>query len=77
MREMLVRSYLHRSRLDGAPALEAARLFARDIDAPRLLDLLGEDPDVTAEPRRAGLPDHVSARPGHVDTEHLGASVLP
>ena len=40
MREMLVRSHLHRSALDGDPALQAARLFARDIDDPLLLGLL-------------------------------------
>ena len=40
MREMLVRSHLHRSALDGEPALQAARLFARDIDDPLLHGLL-------------------------------------
>jgi hypothetical protein len=40
MREMLVRSHLHRSALDGKPALEVARLFARDVDNPALAHML-------------------------------------
>ena len=37
MREMLVRSHLHRAALGIAGAAAAARLFARDIDNPALL----------------------------------------
>ena len=38
VRETLVRSHLHRAALGDAAAAEAARLFARDIDNPIVLD---------------------------------------
>jgi hypothetical protein len=41
MREMLVRSHLHRVALGDITAMDAARLFARDIDNPRLLSATG------------------------------------
>jgi DNA-binding SARP family transcriptional activator len=44
MRELLARSYLHRSRAGEASALEVARLVAADIDNPALSALLEEEP---------------------------------
>jgi DNA-binding SARP family transcriptional activator len=41
MREMLVRSHLHRAALGDTAAAEAARVFARDIDNPSLLGSMG------------------------------------
>ncbi len=48
MREMLVRSHLHRAALGDAAAAEAARLFARDIDNPMLLAPMGLLPSIAA-----------------------------
>jgi hypothetical protein len=50
MREMLVRSHLHRAALGDGPAMEAARLFARDIDNPLLLGSMGLEPVGAAAP---------------------------
>lgn len=41
MREMLVRAHLHRAAIGDADAMEAAVLFARDIDNPALLESIG------------------------------------
>jgi DNA-binding SARP family transcriptional activator len=44
MRELLARSYLHRSRVGDASAIEVARVVAADIDNPALSALLDEEP---------------------------------
>jgi DNA-binding SARP family transcriptional activator len=44
MRELLARSYLHRSRAGDTSALDTARLLAADIDNPALAELLNEEP---------------------------------
>jgi hypothetical protein len=44
MRELVVRSQLHRYRLGDRSALASARLLAEDIDNPALSDLLREAP---------------------------------
>lgn len=44
MREMLVRSHLHRAALGDGAAMEAARLFASQIDNPLLLASMGLAP---------------------------------
>jgi ATP/maltotriose-dependent transcriptional regulator MalT len=43
MRELLARSYLHRSRAGDASALEVARVVAADIDNPALSALLAKE----------------------------------
>jgi DNA-binding SARP family transcriptional activator len=48
MRELLARSYLHRSRAGDASALEVARVLAADIDNPALGALLEEEPSLVS-----------------------------
>ncbi len=57
MRELLARSYLHRSRAGDASALDTARLVAADIDNPALTELLNEGigPTVTDDSSSVAL----------------------
>jgi tetratricopeptide (TPR) repeat protein len=56
MRELVVRAYVHRSRLGDGKALASARLLAADIDNPALGQLLHDVAVAPAGPRRPRSP---------------------